>query len=85
MGAAPTVSTAVGAFLRKVAKLAAGRIEFLCDKLELSDTVANEVWTTVLHVLESGLGLLRDQHLDRIILCAIYGVCKVRCVCVSLV
>lgn len=73
------VSAAAGTFLRKVARLAAGRIEVLCDKLELSELVANEIWTVVLHVLEMNLALMRDQHLDRIILCALYGVCKVCC------
>lgn len=71
------VSAAVAAFLRKVAKLSASRIEFLCDKLELSEVHANEAWTTMLHILEMRLGVMRDQHLDRIILCIIYGVCKV--------
>lgn len=67
----------MGNFLRKVAKLAAGRIEFLVDKLELPERIANEIWTTILHILESNVRLLRDQHLDRVILCTVYGVCKV--------
>ena len=67
-------------FLRKVAKLAAGRIEFLCDKLELSEAVANEVWTAVLHMFESNLRIMRDQHLDRVLVCTMYGVCKVNLV-----
>lgn len=72
------LSAAAATFLRRVAKLAAHRIEFLCDKLGLSEAVSNQVWTALLHVLEANAAMLKGQHLDRIILCAIYGVCKVR-------
>jgi hypothetical protein len=76
-GRSHQISKAAAQFLQKTAKLAAARIEFLCDKLELGEGIANEVWTTIRHILESNLTLMKDQHLDRIIMCTIYAVCKV--------
>jgi hypothetical protein len=52
----------------------------LCRELRLGAVVACEAWTTVLKVLVDHRPMLANQHLDRILLCALYSVCKV-CLC----
>lgn len=78
----PTTTTAPRAtvlqlFFRKVMALAATRIHRLGMALELDATHMNQVWSAVKECLSSQLHLLKDRHLDQIILCSIYGVCKV--------
>ena len=36
-----------------------------------------QVWTTAKYILEHHVELMRNRHLDQIILCTVYGVCKV--------
>lgn len=64
-------------FFAKVRKLAASRISDMCEKMRLPALAARQVYTVVLHVLYHRTALLYNRHLDQIILCALYGVCKV--------
>uniref|UniRef100_M4B693 Retinoblastoma-associated protein A-box domain-containing protein n=1 Tax=Hyaloperonospora arabidopsidis (strain Emoy2) TaxID=559515 RepID=M4B693_HYAAE len=64
-------------FFRMVFTCAASRIYQLCNMLGLNSTDQNEIWTAVKECITSHHDLLRDRHLDLIVLCNIYAVCKV--------
>ncbi|OWZ10697.1 hypothetical protein PHMEG_00016411 [Phytophthora megakarya] len=64
-------------FYRMVLSRAASRIYQLCNILGLDATDQNQIWTAVKECITSHQYLLRDRHLDLIVLCNIYAVCKV--------
>ncbi|POM76144.1 Hypothetical protein PHPALM_6654 [Phytophthora palmivora] len=64
-------------FFRMVLSRAASRIYQLCNLLGLDSTDQNQIWTAVKECITSHQYLLRDRHLDLIVLCNIYAVCKV--------
>ena len=64
-------------FLKKCLYLAAQRIQDLCLKLLLPSSLVQQVWRCVKVVLETCRELLTNRHLDQIIMCSVYGVCKV--------
>ncbi|KAF0691088.1 Aste57867_17626 [Aphanomyces stellatus] len=64
-------------FFRKVLALAANRIFALGQHLQLDAPYLNQVWTTVKECISGHHDLLRDRHLDHMLLCSFYGVCKV--------
>ncbi|GLD92414.1 hypothetical protein PINS_up000947 [Pythium insidiosum] len=70
-------STVLQLFFRKVLSLAASRIFRLGNSLELDAAVLNQVWTAIKECISTHHDLLKDRHLDQVILCSIYGVCKV--------
>ena len=85
-GSAPTAAAvrrlngpgvAVEHFFAKVRKLAASRIADLCDKLRLPALAARQVYTVFLRVLYHRTSVFYNRHVDQVLLCAIYGVCKV--------
>ncbi|OQR86989.1 hypothetical protein ACHHYP_09624 [Achlya hypogyna] len=64
-------------FFRKVLALAANRIHALGTHLALDLVYLNQVWTCVKECISNHQELLRNRHLDHLILCSFYGVCKV--------
>lgn len=64
-------------FFRKVLSLAASRIYRLGSILGLEAKFLNQVWTAIKECLSTQHHLLKDRHLDQIVLCSLYGVCKV--------
>nr|CCA20667.1 conserved hypothetical protein [Albugo laibachii Nc14] len=64
-------------FFRKVFALAASRIYRLGTMLGLEPKILNQVWTAVKECLTYHHELVKDRHVDHIILCSLYGVCKV--------
>lgn len=58
-------------------KLGLVRARALCDRLRLPPGVLEMVFRVVEHCVCSEVQLLFRRHLDQIILCALYGVCKV--------
>lgn len=77
-GASSTTRTSVlQLFFRKVLSLAASRIFRLGTLLELDAKYLNQVWTAIKECISGHHDLLKDRHLDHVILCSLYGVCKV--------
>ena len=78
-GAAPKrAKAALGAFLKKVEYLAAYRVHDMCTRLLLRTPLVVQVWECLKAVIHTpARQLLVGRHLDQIIMCTIYGVCKV--------
>jgi len=65
--------------IRRVLIIASKRVIEFLPRLSVStdSPLAIRVWETFLHVLRHEIQLLRDRHVDQIILCIVYGVSKV--------
>jgi hypothetical protein len=76
--AAPSrARAALEQFVRKYLYLAAKRIQELCLRLLLDAALTQQVWDVSKLVIDSARDLLVGRHLDQILMCAVYGVCKV--------
>ncbi|XP_069859297.1 retinoblastoma-associated protein isoform X2 [Dipodomys merriami] len=75
----PSKSTSLSLFYKKVYRLAYLRLNTLCARL-LSDHPELEhiIWTLFQHTLQNEYELMRDRHLDQIMMCSMYGICKVK-------
>ncbi|XP_070538405.1 retinoblastoma-associated protein-like isoform X2 [Ptychodera flava] len=69
-------SQTLNLFFNKVLKLAYNRLQTMCRALDVNTEVERYIWTTVEHCTINRPELLKDRHLDQIILCCIYGVSK---------
>lgn len=75
----PLKSTSLSLFYKKVYRLAYLRLNTLCARL-LSDHPELEhiIWTLFQHTLQNEYELMRDRHLDQVMMCSMYGICKVK-------
>uniref|UniRef100_G3UL03 Retinoblastoma-associated protein n=1 Tax=Loxodonta africana TaxID=9785 RepID=G3UL03_LOXAF len=76
----PLKSTSLSLFYKMVIyRLAYLRLNTLCARL-LSDHPELEhiIWTLFQHTLQNEYELMRDRHLDQIMMCSMYGICKVK-------
>uniref|UniRef100_A0A8D0B9A7 Retinoblastoma-like protein 2 n=1 Tax=Salvator merianae TaxID=96440 RepID=A0A8D0B9A7_SALMN len=64
-------------FFRKVFHLASVRLRDLCLKLDISDELRKKIWTCFEFSLVQCPELMRDRHLDQLLMCAIYIIAKV--------
>lgn len=64
-------------FIKKVWYLAAVRIQEICLRLLLPSFIVQQVWDCIKLVLKKARHLLTGRHLDQIVMCTVYGVCKV--------
>ncbi|XP_044287727.1 retinoblastoma-associated protein isoform X3 [Varanus komodoensis] len=72
-------STSLSLFYKKVYWLAYMRLNDLCLRL-LSDhpELKHFIWTLLDHTLQNEYELMKDRHLDQILMCSMYGICKVK-------
>ncbi|KAM4796010.1 retinoblastoma-associated protein [Rhinophrynus dorsalis] len=72
-------STSLSLFYKKVYRLAYLRLSSLCTSL-LSDhsELEHVIWTLFQHTLQYEYELMRDRHLDQIMMCSMYGICKAK-------
>ncbi|KAM9319955.1 retinoblastoma-associated protein [Gastrophryne carolinensis] len=72
-------STSLSLFYKKVYRLAYLRLNSLFSSL-LSDHAELEqiIWTLFQHTLQHEYELMRDRHLDQIMMCSMYGTCKAK-------
>ncbi|KAM6288580.1 retinoblastoma-associated protein isoform 3-T3 [Spheniscus humboldti] len=75
----PQKSTSLSLFYKKVYLLAYLRLHTLFFRL-LSEHPDLEplIWTLFQHTLQNEYELMRDRHLDQIMMCSMYGICKVK-------
>ncbi|KAM9854316.1 retinoblastoma-like protein 2 [Aulostomus maculatus] len=64
-------------FFRKVYHLASVRLRDLCSKLDISSELRRKIWTCFEYSLVHCTELLRDRHLDQLLMCAVYVMAKV--------
>ncbi|XP_069614398.1 retinoblastoma-associated protein [Ranitomeya imitator] len=72
-------STSLSVFYKKVYRLAYLRLNSLCTNL-LPDHLELEhiIWTLFQHTLQHEYELMKDRHLDQIMMCSMYGICKAK-------
>uniref|UniRef100_A0A8C6LMB5 Retinoblastoma-like protein 1 n=1 Tax=Nothobranchius furzeri TaxID=105023 RepID=A0A8C6LMB5_NOTFU len=57
--------------------LASVRLRDLCLKLEISSELRGKIWTCFEHALVHCTELMKDRHLDQLLLCSIYIISKI--------
>ncbi|XP_071509301.1 retinoblastoma-associated protein-like [Diadema antillarum] len=70
-------SVTLNKFFSKVLQLAYLRLHTMCGHLGIREDLEKSMWTCVEHCITNKPWLLRGRHLDQIIMCCIFGVCKV--------
>lgn len=74
----PKRGGSLGLFFRKVYYLAGVRLKELCDRLSVSDNeLRQKIWTCFENSLMQHTDLMCDRHLDQLLMCAVYVMCKV--------
>lgn len=74
----PKRTGSLSLFFRKVYHLAHLRLDTLCQSLQVSDEeVKRRIWTCLEWVIRTHTDLMKDRHLDQIIMCSLYIICKV--------
>lgn len=64
-------------FFKRLLQLTAERVQEMGHSLSLSEDVIESVWIIMKSQLSAEPQLLVNRMLDQMIMCAIYGVCKV--------
>ncbi|XP_023656418.1 retinoblastoma-associated protein isoform X1 [Paramormyrops kingsleyae] len=77
--ASQSKSISLSLFYRKVYRLAYLRLNTLCSRL-LKDQADLEpvMWTLLQHTLQYEYELMKDRHLDQLMMSAMYAICKVK-------
>ncbi|CAI9540086.1 unnamed protein product [Staurois parvus] len=73
----PKRTGSLALFFRKVYHLASVRLRDLCMKLDLSNDLRRKIWTLFEYSLVHCTDLMKDRHLDQLLLCAIYIMAKI--------
>ncbi|XP_032681259.1 retinoblastoma-like protein 1 isoform X3 [Odontomachus brunneus] len=75
--AKPKRTGSVALFFRKFYNLACVRMQDLCNSLEISEEEdKKKIWTIFEYSVKERTELMKDRHLDQILMCAIYVICK---------
>ncbi|XP_075044974.1 retinoblastoma-like protein 2 [Mixophyes fleayi] len=64
-------------FCRRVYHLASVRLRDLCHKLDIADDLRKKIWTCLEFSLVHCSSLMKDRHLDQLLMCAVYVMAKV--------
>ena len=72
-----TARNSLRVFFAKVMRTSARRLADLCERLHLPQELTKAAYDLSSVVLYDHTSLLYNRHLDQILLCAVYGVCKV--------
>jgi len=64
-------------FLRKVFLLVSIRGQTLCGNLSLPSALFQQLWRVMIHILLNEAGLIRGRHVDQLLMCSLYGVCRI--------
>uniref|UniRef100_A0A8C1JMJ2 Retinoblastoma-like 1 (p107) n=1 Tax=Cyprinus carpio TaxID=7962 RepID=A0A8C1JMJ2_CYPCA len=73
----PRRTGSLALFFRKVYHLASVRLRDLCLKLDISSELRGKIWTCFEHSLLHCTDLMKDRHLDQLLLCAVYIISKI--------
>ena len=61
----------------QVYHLASVRLRDLCVKLDVSSELRGKIWTCFEHAVVHCSEMMKDRHLDQLLLCSVYIVSKV--------
>ncbi|XP_034539381.1 retinoblastoma-associated protein [Notolabrus celidotus] len=76
-----TKSNSLSLFYKKLYRLAYLRLKMLCSYLLSSHPELEPIiWTLFQHTLQHEYELMRDRHLDQLMMSAMYAICKVKSV-----
>ena len=64
--------------------MAANSVQALCHHLRIDERVSEIIWSIIKVCLSQEIDLLIGRHLDQLIMCSIYGICKVQPGCIKL-
>ncbi|XP_063801376.1 retinoblastoma-like protein 2 isoform X2 [Pseudophryne corroboree] len=64
-------------FFRRVYHLASVRLRDLCHKLDICDELRKKIWTCLEFSIVHCSSLMKDRHLDQLLMCAVYVMAKV--------
>ncbi|CAH8613972.1 unnamed protein product [Heterobilharzia americana] len=67
----------IAIFFRQVYQITSLRLRDLCERLNLTRELMAKIWTCIEQVIVHETELLRDRCLDQIVICCIYGICKI--------
>ncbi|KAI3377691.1 hypothetical protein L3Q82_008847 [Scortum barcoo] len=73
----PRQSNPLHLFARKVYSLMSRRLRRLCSIMDISDELRLKIWTCFEHSLVHCTDLMKDRHLDQLLLCATYIIPKI--------
>ncbi|XP_077459439.1 retinoblastoma-like protein 1 [Stigmatopora argus] len=73
----PQRTGSLALFFRKLYHLASVRLRDLCARLDISSELRAKIWTGLEHSLVHATELMRDRHLDQMLLCAVYIMAKI--------
>uniref|UniRef100_A0A671W0I1 Retinoblastoma 1 n=1 Tax=Sparus aurata TaxID=8175 RepID=A0A671W0I1_SPAAU len=77
----PPKSNSLSLFYKKLYRLAYMRLKILCSYLLSSHPELEPIiWTLFQHTLQHEHELMRDRHLDQLMMSAMYAICKVKSV-----
>ncbi|EEB12417.1 P107, putative [Pediculus humanus corporis] len=73
----PKRTGSLSIFFRKFYSLSSVRMQDLCVKLGIKDiSLMKKIWTCFEHCIVHHIELMQDRHLDQILMCSIYVICK---------
>ncbi|KAG7236860.1 hypothetical protein INR49_000164 [Caranx melampygus] len=73
----PRRTGSLALFFRKVYHLASVRLRDLCLRLDISSELRGKIWTCFEHCLVHCTDLMKDRHLDQLMLCCVYIISKI--------
>ncbi|KAM9408624.1 retinoblastoma-like protein 1 isoform 2-T2 [Pholidichthys leucotaenia] len=73
----PRRTGSLALFFRKVYHLASVRLRDLCVNLDISSELRAKIWTCFEHCLVNCSDLMKDRHLDQLLLCCVYIISKI--------
>ncbi|KAJ1524171.1 hypothetical protein ONE63_010698 [Megalurothrips usitatus] len=74
----PKRTGSLSLFFRKFYHLGSVRMQELCNHLHLDDSeLKRKIWTCFQYSITNQIDLMRDRHIDQLLMCAVYVVCKV--------
>ncbi|XP_020631199.1 retinoblastoma-like protein 1 [Orbicella faveolata] len=73
----PRKTGSLALFFRKLYHLSSVRLRDLCSKLDVQEDLRVKMWTCFEHTLMNMTELMKDRHIDQILMCSIYVMGKV--------
>lgn len=74
----PKRTGSIGLFFRKVYNLAHLRLDLLCKNMQITEEdVKRKIWTTFEYTLQHHTDLMKDRHIDTLLMCSLYIISKV--------